>query len=168
MGVRERERGYECGRFFCLIFVTDVLFLVKERFDISGMSLSSATNIHAAFMRGLRLLKEARAENRVPVLFFLTDGQATSGETSSNQIINDVTSDNDGVANVYCLAFGSSADYELMKQVSRQVILILIRCSTHVCIGLSQSKDLCTFVPCILTHSSHTYTHVREKMTNFC
>ncbi|XP_025076448.1 inter-alpha-trypsin inhibitor heavy chain H3-like isoform X2 [Pomacea canaliculata] len=76
------------------------------------------TNIHAAFMRGLRLLKEARAENRVPVLFFLTDGRATAGWTSSNQIINDVTSNNDGVANVYCLAFGSSADYELMKQVS--------------------------------------------------
>ncbi|XP_025076446.1 inter-alpha-trypsin inhibitor heavy chain H3-like isoform X2 [Pomacea canaliculata] len=85
---------------------------------VNNIREDGSTNIHAAFMRGLRLLKEARAENRVPVLFFLTDGQATSGETSSNQIINDVTSDNDGVANVYCLAFGSSADYELMKQVS--------------------------------------------------
>ena len=69
-------------------------------------------------MKGIELLQGSREEERVPMMFFLTDGEATAGVQDSKQIVADVSRKNEGVVNVYSLAFGAGADYQLLRQVS--------------------------------------------------
>lgn len=90
----------------------------------------TATNLHQALLHGLRMMQTQRAGNRVPMLFFLTDGEATSGEQDSDRIIADVSETNDAVVNIYSLAFGDGADYDLLKQV-RLFVFAKSLCDPH-------------------------------------
>ena len=65
------------------------------------------------------------------MIFFLTDGEATAGEQDSKKIVADVSRKNEGVVNIYSLAFGGGADYQLLRQV---------RDFTYGSLGLTEHK----------------------------
>ena len=64
--------------------------------------------------------KADNTTERAQVIFFLTDGERTSGETRAEIILENVRSKNSKVFPVYSLAFGRSADYEFVKKVAAQ------------------------------------------------
>ncbi|XP_064603732.1 inter-alpha-trypsin inhibitor heavy chain H4-like isoform X2 [Liolophura sinensis] len=78
---------------------------------------SGGTNINAALLLGLDLL--SGDSDKSNMLIFLTDGQATSGVTSSTKILQNIKTSNDGVS-IFSLAFGSGADFSLLQQISGQ------------------------------------------------
>lgn len=59
-----------------------------------------------------------------PVIFFLTDGHATAGETDDQAILANALAANGGQtslsASVFCLAFGRQADFSLLKVLALQ------------------------------------------------
>lgn len=64
--------------------------------------------------------KADNTTERAQVIFFLTDGEPTSGETRAEIILENVRSKNSKVFPVYSLAFGRGADYEFVKKVAAQ------------------------------------------------
>ncbi|XP_070206409.1 inter-alpha-trypsin inhibitor heavy chain H3-like isoform X2 [Littorina saxatilis] len=85
---------------------------------VNEIKSRGSTDLHKALMRGIELLQGSREASRVPMMFFLTDGEATTGVRDSKQIVDDVSTVNEGVVNIYSLAFGSGADYKLLRQIS--------------------------------------------------
>jgi hypothetical protein len=53
-------------------------------------------------------------------LVFLTDGQATSGETRTENILENVKRANEAEIPIFSLAFGRGADYDIVKRVAAQ------------------------------------------------
>lgn len=55
------------------------------------------------------------------MIIFLTDGEATVGETNSKAILTNLRKANsDGVVSLFSLAFGSEADYKFLTKVSNE------------------------------------------------
>jgi len=83
------------------------------------------TNIHDAMMAALKLVSDVKvAETAVPqnsksIIVFLTDGEPTTGVTSRDEIKRLTAKANDKLSvPIYGLAFGSDADFELIKTIS--------------------------------------------------
>lgn len=77
---------------------------------ISSLEAAGGTNIHAALLRGLRLLEKdgARAEHP-KILVFLTDGLPTVGETDIRKILKDISAKNEALK-VRIFSFGVGYD----------------------------------------------------------
>merc|ERR1712158_125029 len=68
----------------------------------------------------IEFTREAKSElpiNALPMIIFLTDGQPTEGESNGNKIKENVKENNDDIP-IYGLAFGSGADFSLIKDIS--------------------------------------------------
>jgi uncharacterized protein YegL len=56
------------------------------------------------------------------MIFFLTDGNPTAGETDDDRLLTNVIRSNKyyfkGKAAIFCLAFGSDANVDLVKSIS--------------------------------------------------
>merc|ERR1712110_929669 len=82
------------------------------------------TNINSAMLEGLDLAKEVLRSESLPqgvasMLVFLSDGEATEGETSGKAIKANVASANsDTELPIFSVAFGSGADFDLLKEIS--------------------------------------------------
>ena len=90
---------------------------------VLDLSTIGGTNINDGLLEGIKLAKDVRiaevlAENVKPLIVFLTDGEATSGVTSPEQILKNVRDANDLDVPIYGLAFGRGADFGLIKKVS--------------------------------------------------
>lgn len=59
-------------------------------------------------------------KGRAPVLVFLTDGQATSGETRTDSILENVKKANEAEIPIFSLAFGRGADFDIVKKAAAQ------------------------------------------------
>ncbi|XP_064616071.1 inter-alpha-trypsin inhibitor heavy chain H4-like isoform X2 [Liolophura sinensis] len=82
---------------------------------------SGGTNINAALLAGLRTLSpHATNPSNPSLLLFLTDGQATSGETRSEKILENVSGARQAGQSIYSLAFGNGADFDLLRKLSAQ------------------------------------------------
>lgn len=83
----------------------------------------SGTNINAALLSAAQLInppdssKHPSSPHRVPLVIFLTDGEATIGVTVSETILSNAKKAL-GSASLFGLAFGDDADFLLMKQLS--------------------------------------------------
>jgi len=76
---------------------------------IEGLEAAGGTNIEAALNEGLKLL--ARPGGRVPMIFFLTDGTPTVGQTDVNALLGQVAKANDGVkARLFSFGVGSDVN----------------------------------------------------------
>merc|ERR1712130_431334 len=81
-------------------------------------------NINDAMLTGLELAKEMLRSESLPqgvasMLVFLSDGEATEGETSGNAIKANVAAANsDTELPIFSVAFGSGADFDLLKEIS--------------------------------------------------
>merc|ERR1712038_1124684 len=87
---------------------------------IVNLEAGGGTNINEALIEAIEVTKKAKSElpiNALPMIIFLTDGQATEGESNGNKIKENVKEINDDIP-IYGLAFGSGADFGLIKDIS--------------------------------------------------
>merc|ERR1712183_240254 len=87
---------------------------------IVNLEAGGGTNINDALIEAIEVTKKAKSElpiNALPMIIFLTDGQPTEGESNGNKIKENVKENNDDIP-IYGLAFGSGADFSLIKDIS--------------------------------------------------
>ena len=88
-----------------------------------GSLLSGNTNINEALLEALSVVADAVAlrKEAQPLVFFLTDGHPTVGETDSGAILENVKRANgECEAAIFSLAFGRLADFQMLKLLSLQ------------------------------------------------
>merc|ERR1711953_771722 len=91
---------------------------------VLDLEAEGGTNINSAMLKGLELAKEVLRSESLPqgvasMLVFLSDGEATEGETSSKVIkANVATANSDTELPIFSVAFGSGADFDLLKEIS--------------------------------------------------
>jgi len=91
---------------------------------VLDLEASGGTNINDAMLTGLQLAKEVFQSEVLPqgvasMLIFLSDGEATEGETSGEAIKTNVaTANSDSQLPIFSVAFGSGADFDLLKEIS--------------------------------------------------
>lgn len=84
---------------------------------IGGLDAAGGTNIDGALGEGLKLLSPA--EGRVPMLFFLTDGVPTEGETDVNALLGRVAAENSSVkARLFSFGVGSDVNTLLLDKLA--------------------------------------------------
>ncbi|CAB4066409.1 unnamed protein product [Lepeophtheirus salmonis] len=100
------------------LFKEEALKFIFTLIPISG------TNINGGMLKGLEMIQNVSLQEEIKygtakMLLFLTDGQATSGETDSSRIVSNVVTKNSDIhALIYGLAFGEGADFDLIKTTS--------------------------------------------------
>jgi len=98
--------------------------VIEQAIDYAvGLSAQGSTNINDALLEAIEVAKKAKDElksNTLAMIIFLTDGQATVGETSANSITENVKTSNNISVPIYSLAFGNGADFELVKTISEE------------------------------------------------
>ena len=83
-----------------------------------------ATNINEALEFSLNVAKKVKVKNEIPpntqqLIVFLTDGNATYGETNGEQIKENLKKINAEMkVPIYGIAFGKDADFDLIKDIS--------------------------------------------------
>ncbi|XP_075691339.1 inter-alpha-trypsin inhibitor heavy chain H6 [Rhinoderma darwinii] len=82
--------------------------------DINGAILAAAS----IFNQTSHKQEKGRTKQKIPLIIFLTDGEATSGVTASTRIIQNAQKALKGTTSLFCLAFGEDADYNLMRRLS--------------------------------------------------
>merc|ERR1712110_168841 len=91
---------------------------------VLDLEAEGGTNINSAMLEGLDLAKEVLTSESLPqgvasMLVFLSDGEATEGETSGQAIKANVAAANlDTELPIFSVAFGSGADFDLLKEIS--------------------------------------------------
>lgn len=81
----------------------------------------AGTNIDLGLRDGIQKLTQISGNNgRAPVLVFLTDGEATVGETNTERILNNLKKENEADIPIFSLAFGRGADFDIVKRVAAQ------------------------------------------------
>ncbi|MEQ2195408.1 hypothetical protein XENOCAPTIV_012351 [Xenoophorus captivus] len=102
----------------CMFFVPLKLIVYIVHNVILG------TNINAALLSAAQLVNPSSSESssrlashRVPLVIFLTDGEATTGVTSGDTILNNAKKAL-GPATLFGIAFGDDADFLLLKRLA--------------------------------------------------
>ncbi len=85
-----------------------------ERIEAAG-----GTNIGAALDEGFRLLRD-RGGRRVPMVFFLTDGLPTVGETDIDAVLRKAAQDNGVKARLFAFGVGSDVNTLLLDKLSEE------------------------------------------------
>jgi len=92
---------------------------------IHSLKATGGTNIHDALTKALNLAKKNKerdyiSKKTIQMVFFLSDGQPTSGTTDTARIVKDVTNyASDLSIPIYSIAFGKRADLNFLKQISK-------------------------------------------------
>jgi len=93
---------------------------------VLSLETVGGTNINDGMLEALRLVTAVRRSETIPantksMIIFLTDGQATTGVTGDEAIRTNIADENSVTAvPIYGLAFGSGADFSLMKRLSQE------------------------------------------------
>ncbi|XP_071053220.1 inter-alpha-trypsin inhibitor heavy chain H4-like [Onthophagus taurus] len=87
---------------------------------VANFAAGGGTNIYDSLMFALHSVNELKGNPNEPqpIIIFLTDGDATVGNTNHNEIIEDVTKNNKYKTPIYCLSFGADAKKDLLKKLS--------------------------------------------------
>merc|ERR1712062_853882 len=90
-----------------------------------NMKTIGGTNINDAVLAALDTARQVKQREEISsrtqqMIIFLTDGQATTGETNNGQIKRNVQSANTDNIPIYGLAFGRGADFSLISQISEE------------------------------------------------
>ncbi|KAE8583271.1 hypothetical protein XENTR_v10020472 [Xenopus tropicalis] len=83
------------------------------------------TDINAALMAAASIFNQTShkpeketSTKKIPLIIFLTDGEATSGVLATSRILSNAQKAMGGTISLFCLAFGEDADYNLMRRLS--------------------------------------------------
>ena len=105
-------------------------YVVKEaRNYINNIKPNGGTNLNDALREAVKLSNygiekiDFDAPNKdqiLPMIVFLTDGEPTAGEVDRYNIKRNVRSTNTFAIPIYGLAFGNSADFNLIKDISSE------------------------------------------------
>ncbi len=82
---------------------------------VEGLEATGGTAIHDALVAALKL---DRAEGRVPIVLFLTDGEATVGPTETPQILSAVEKANAAGARVFSFGVGDALNATLLTDLA--------------------------------------------------
>ena len=90
-----------------------------------NMETIGGTNINDAMLAALNTAREVKQREEInsrtqQMIIFLTDGEATIGETNDLTIKRNVQSANTDNIPIYGLAFGRGADFSLISQISEE------------------------------------------------
>merc|ERR1712088_345267 len=91
---------------------------------VLDLEANGGTNMNSAMLAGLELAKDVIRSETLPqgvasMLVFLSDGEATEGETSGTTIKENVAEANSETElPIFSVAFGSGADFDLLKEIS--------------------------------------------------
>ncbi|VDI01986.1 Hypothetical predicted protein [Mytilus galloprovincialis] len=92
---------------------------LKARQYLKEMQANGYSDINIAILKGLEFLNNiSKHDNRMKMLVFLTDGQASKGEQDRSKIISNIDEKNTERIPIFSLAFGDEADYELVQKVA--------------------------------------------------
>lgn len=94
--------------------------MILRRRYILFSSFISGTNINDALLDGLSIISSTNQTESAPLIFFLTDGEATYGEVNTKNILSNIRKTNNGSTPVFTLSFGNHADYNFLKTLSTQ------------------------------------------------
>ena len=108
-----------------LSWSVDKLGVLEPLQHCLNMKTIGGTNIHDAMIDALGMASEVKKAEEITgktqqMIIFLTDGEATSGETSSEVIKQNVKNANTDRIPIYGLAFGSGADFGLISKISEE------------------------------------------------
>jgi len=92
---------------------------------VNGLRPLGSTNINSALLKGMDTVRQTKqsgllADNITPMIWFLTDGEATTGETRGEVIKENVKTNNHHNVPILGLAFGTASDFELIRDISGQ------------------------------------------------
>ncbi|XP_051531657.1 inter-alpha-trypsin inhibitor heavy chain H3-like isoform X2 [Myxocyprinus asiaticus] len=77
-----------------------------------------ATDINAAVLKGVNMIKQHPREGTASILILLTDGDPTAGETDTEKIMSNVREATVSKFPLYCLGFGYDVNFEFLTQMS--------------------------------------------------
>jgi Ca-activated chloride channel family protein len=84
---------------------------------IEGLDAAGGTNIEAALTQGLKLLEHP--DGRVPIIFFLTDGVPTVGQTDVNALLSQVAKANESLhARLFDFGVGGDVNTLLLDKLA--------------------------------------------------
>ncbi|CAC5406701.1 unnamed protein product [Mytilus coruscus] len=91
----------------------------KARQYLKEMQANGYTDINNAMLKGLEFLNNISKDgNRMKMMVFLTDGQASKGEQNRSKILSNIDEKNTECIPIFSLAYGNEADYEFVKTVA--------------------------------------------------
>lgn len=91
----------------------------SSRSKIDRLYSFPGTNIYDALQTGLNLLTTSEQDSLTSMIIFLTDGEATTGVTNNDIIVNNISISNQNSNYViHSLAFGNNADFKLVQRIS--------------------------------------------------
>ncbi|KAH9488504.1 Inter-alpha-trypsin inhibitor heavy chain H3 [Bulinus truncatus] len=87
---------------------------------VESLNVAGATDINKAFLEAINDLNKHSRSDHIGMIFFLTDGQATKGETDQIKIAENILKHKEIQLVIFGLAFGNNADYDFLKKISIQ------------------------------------------------
>nr|XP_022331449.1 inter-alpha-trypsin inhibitor heavy chain H4-like [Crassostrea virginica] len=95
--------------------------IIASKNYVNNIKSGGGTNIDLALKEGIKRLTQISGnKGRAPVLVFLTDGEATVGETNTERILENLKRENEAEIPIFSLAFGQGADFDIVKRVAAQ------------------------------------------------
>ncbi|RXM91235.1 Inter-alpha-trypsin inhibitor heavy chain H3 [Acipenser ruthenus] len=99
--------------------------LQRAKTFVENIKDQGNTDINAAVLKGVELLKVSKEEKKLPeqsvsLIILLTDGDPTSGVTKLEQIQSNIKSGIDGLYTLYCLGFGFDVSYNFLEKLALQ------------------------------------------------
>ncbi|ESO88375.1 hypothetical protein LOTGIDRAFT_193666 [Lottia gigantea] len=92
-----------------------------KTFVNDNLYASGGTNINDALIEAIQSLKSSSVNvKRAQIIFFLTDGQPSSGITDTKRIRKNVMEENKGFAAIYCLGFGFDSDHNFLENLANE------------------------------------------------
>ena len=94
----------------------------KKIFDLKA---DGGTNINSAILNATDLAQKISSNStfddiKQTMIIFLTDGEATSGITSSEEIKSNIRKSNIDQVPIYGLGFGDGADFDCISDISTE------------------------------------------------
>ncbi|XP_071988587.1 inter-alpha-trypsin inhibitor heavy chain H3-like [Engystomops pustulosus] len=105
-----------------LVMATPDMIQSAKEF-VSKITAQGGTDINSALLSAMKILKDGREAEisqdvRTSTVIFLSDGDATFGETDSDLIMKNVKEAADGYVTLYSLGFGADLDYSFLEKMS--------------------------------------------------
>ncbi|MCI4389940.1 hypothetical protein PGIGA_G00116860 [Pangasianodon gigas] len=92
---------------------------VKQAKDfVKKINDRGATDINAAVLKGVDMIKRYPREGSASILILLTDGQPTTGETKTDRIQANIKKAIGGKFPLYCLGFGFDVSFDFLEKMA--------------------------------------------------